>query len=459
MEQRHGPILFVSIADAGLINPLLEVAGELSRRGVPDLWFASTEDRRADVEAIKGRTPVGFVSLGDRLEKPPAVWDAATYARATQPPRRGSPTSRAANVVHYLREVADSDILETMYRRTLAEVDKLQPALMVVDSSSVYPADAAIARKVPYVLSVPVSVSEVFADRLPWSHPTPNSGLPSRMTLRQKAANVSFRLRVIAGILKNVPHAEFARSRKEAGIENVTAAQSFYGDQAAAIVAYSVFGMEYPFPAVPPTLKMVGPAVPPLPQAPDGDHELTSWLDANDSVVYIAFGTHMRLTRSQLAMMTDAVGRIGPRHKVLWKLPEHQQALLPAQRPDNLRLETWVPSQLDVLAHPHVRVYFNHGGGNSAYEGVYFGKPGLVMPFWMDCYDHAARVVESGAGLRVECSLRTTADEVAGKLVRLLEEDGFRERAQYWAQRYREAGGVAAAADTVQEQYAALARA
>src|SRR5262249_1033098 len=46
-----GAILFVSTADAGQINPLLSIGGELSRRGVPGLWFASTDNRRGRAAA------------------------------------------------------------------------------------------------------------------------------------------------------------------------------------------------------------------------------------------------------------------------------------------------------------------------------------------------------------------------------------------------------------------------
>jgi polyene glycosyltransferase len=42
-----------------------------------------------------------------------------------------------------------------------------------------------------------------------------------------------------------------------------------------------------------------------------------------------------------------------------------------------------------------------------------------------------------------------SADEVALKLERLLAESSFRERAQYWGERQRKAGGVSRAADLI----------
>ncbi|GAA5201034.1 hypothetical protein GCM10023322_80230 [Rugosimonospora acidiphila] len=428
---------------------MLVVAGELARRGVPELYFASTEDRRRDVEAIQGRTSVRFISLGERLERPPGEWDDDTYAAATQPARPRALTARPQNVITYLAKVTDADIMITMYQRMLAEVRKLNPGLMVVDSSSVYPTDAAREHGVPYVLSVPIAVSEVFADRLPLSYPSPNSGLPGQLSLRQRLANLRFRLSLLRGLLTKVPAADFTRRRREAGISNASASQSKYADDARAIVGYSVFGMEYPFSAAPSHLHMVGPVVPPLPEAAEPDPALRDWLDGHESIVYLAFGTHMRMRPEQVTAVIDAVRRLGPEHHLLWKLPRRQQEMLPADLPANLRVEHWVPSQLEVLNHPHVRVYFNHGGGNSAYEGIYFGKPGLVQPFWMDCYDHAARVADSGTSLVLSYQDTLSGERIAAALRRLLREPEFTTRAREWAERFRAAGGASAAADVI----------
>jgi polyene glycosyltransferase len=176
-------------------------------------------------------------------------------------------------------------------------------------------------------------------------------------------------------------------------------------------------------------------------------------LDRYPSVIYAGLGTLVRLSRAQLAALLSAFGRLGPSHQVLWKLPGPQQALLPARAPlpSNVRLEPWVASQVEVLAHPHVRAFVTHGGGNGFHEGIYFGKPLLVLPFWLDCYDFAVRAVDSGVGLRLERPPAFTAEEVAAKLGRLLTERTFQERAQYWGAQLRAAGGVSRAADLIVE--------
>jgi polyene glycosyltransferase len=222
-----------------------------------------------------------------------------------------------------------------------------------------------------------------------------------------------------------------------------------YADDAVAVLAQSVFGIEYPFPNVPENVRMLGTLIPRDIDTAVADEDLARWLDTNESVVYAAFGTLMRPTPRQVRTILDTAARLGPKHHVLWKLPRSHRHLLPDALPPNLRVESWIPSQHAVLAHPHVKVFFNHGGCNAVHEGLYFGKPLLVMPFWMDNLDAAPRVIDSGAGLAVPRAYSPDSDDLVARLTRLLDEPAFRSRAEYWSGELRAAGGVMAAADEV----------
>jgi polyene glycosyltransferase len=213
------------------------------------------------------------------------------------------------------------------------------------------------------------------------------------------------------------------------------------------ILCFSLLELDYPFEA-PDNLHTLGAMMPPLPET-SCDGPVYRWLDAHESVVYVAFGTITRLTRDDVGAIVEVVRRLGDEHHVLWKLPTGQQRFLPNRLPSNLRVENWLPSQFDVLAHPHVRAYFNHGGSNSFHEGLYFGKPLLVWPLWLDCYDHAVRARDTGVGLTVDRSDVIDVADVYPKLRRLLDESGFRERAEYMARLQRQTGGVSTAADLI----------
>ncbi|MEV4483696.1 glycosyltransferase [Micromonospora coxensis] len=448
MTADDGVLLIVSSGSSGLFNPLLTLAGELKRRGTRRVRFACTDERRADIEGLPGDGDVRFLSLGPpRLEVRPEHWDDETH-------RRMSTGSRVDAFAGYVDTSVDYAYLHELYGRCLDLVDEVGPTLAVVDSFASFGMDAMTTRGVPFVISVSVPPSNFLQDNLPPTYPVPLSGLPLHMSPGQQAANGRYREALLKTLMEPerlARNTAAAERRRAAGIDNVELRPSRYAEAAQALLAYTVFGLEYPFATAPAKLRMVGSMVPrEIPASPDGA-DLRAWLDAHDSVVYIGFGTIMRPSATQVAALVEVAARIGPEHHVLWKLPADRQRFLPpaADLPANLRIESWLPSQVEVLAHPHVRVFFNHAAANAVHEAAWFGVPQLVMPFWFDCHDGAVRVVDAGVALAVEHDDALDVADIVAKLRRLLTERTFADRAALWRRRLRQAGGVTAAADLV----------
>jgi polyene glycosyltransferase len=442
MDSTARPILFVGSAGSGMFNPMLVLAGELARRGVPDLWFAADGHRCAEVDAINARSTVTFASLGDEIpELSPTSWDDATYRRITQ---RSPWKAMRAAALHTL----EPSLRLEKYERLDAIVRKVRPALMVVDTISTFAARVAMTHGIPYVVAVPFMPSNVLFPKVPKGFPVPNSGLGRQMTFGQRVANRLFPLRVV-GLLRHprVVRAlvRFTKARKRLGIPTYTGRRTAVADNAALILSHTAPGVDYPI-SLPPTMRVTGAMIPPLPEAPGAD--LLRWLDKHDSVVYIGLGTITRLTAHQVATMVDVARKLDDHH-VLWKLPRAQQALLPANLPPNLRIESWLSSQLDVLAHQNVRVFVNHAGGGSFHEGLYFGKPMVVYPLWVDCHDQAVRGEDAGVSLTLHGSDRLDLDDVVHKIRRVLTEGSFRARAEHFRQSQLEAGGRESAADAI----------
>lgn len=454
MESTRRPILFVSYPESGLLNPLLTLAGELAGRGVADLWFATDEPRRGDIEQLAAKSAVQFVSLGDVIPMMSALtWDEQTYRDVTQ-------SSRFKAHRAILRKTFDPNQRVVKYRQLEAAVDKIQPAVMVIDSLSQHAIELAITRKIPFVLSIPFLPSNVLSAHTPFTRsylprnfPVPHSGLPLKMSLAQTVANRLFKFRTLLTIALSPNMIKLLKRDteicKELGIAPQARGQMARVDLAAILLCYSLPGLDYPLP-VPDRMHMVGAMVPPLPQAP-GDHDLTQWLDSHDSVVFMGLGTVTRLTRDQVGSLVEAARRLEGVHHILWKLPTDQQEFLPPahQMPGNLRIESWVPSQVDVLAHPNVKVFFTHGGGNGFHEGIYFGKPLVVRPLWVDCYDQAVRGQDYGVSLTLDRPAVLDPDDVVDKLTRVLNDSSYRERAEHFGALQREAGGRVTAADLV----------
>ena len=146
MVGSNGRILFASTAHAGQINPLLSIVGELSRRGVPGLWFASTDNRRTNIEGTATGSPIHFVSCGidDRIKE--LIEDPAVYAAIAQ---RGPMTTDS--FLWAMRWMFDQERLTVEYQRILAHIDDVQPRLMVIDISTIGALDAAMTRRIPFV--------------------------------------------------------------------------------------------------------------------------------------------------------------------------------------------------------------------------------------------------------------------------------------------------------------------
>ncbi len=432
-----GPVLFVSASEYGLLNPMLVLAGELAGRDGTEVWFATDEHRRADVERLGD---VGFVSLGDATsELCMDTWDDETYRRATRPAHLRALFTIALHMY-------DPALALGKYRALAAAVDRLRPALLVIDKDlSDYAVRLAIARGIPYVLSVPYMPSNV--SETPMGYPAPFSGMRPPTTVREQVAVRLFRLGLVG--LKLHPTllrraVRYARAAQELGIPSA-ARNAWSMSEAVAVFSYTVADLDYPF-TTPPGLHLFGGMLPPVPQAPD-DTDVAPWLDARESVVYIGLGTLTRLTAAQVHAFVAVARELSGEHHVLWKLPKGQQHLLPPDLPPNLRVMSWVPSQLDVLAHPNVRAFVCHGGANGLHEGLYFGKPMLIRPLWADCHDHAVRAADAGVSLTLSQDIDVPT--AARDLRRLLTEDSFAERAHHFGALQRKAGGRQAAADTL----------
>jgi polyene glycosyltransferase len=442
-----GPIIFAGIASSGMFNPLLAVAAELSRQGVGGLWFACTDNGRRDIEQAAIKTPINFISLGPESEWiAPGRWDPKIFAKVTT-------RSRTKNIFELVRYVARGDTYVSMYERLAAETVVIKPALLVIYAGFVPALDVAGKQGIPYVSCTAELPSAHLIDKLPVSFPAPFSGFSKRMNLGQRIKNLvyrsSYKLVSTLGFLSSGQTVSYIRGRRSAGLSAFPKSVITQFDTALDVICFSIFGIEYEFPKVIENLWMVGAAIPSV-LKPAGGGALYDWLESRKSVIYINFGTIGRLSTEQMSLVLHTV-RLLPSHDFLWRMTKEAQCRLPWEPhlPVNLRIENWLPSQIDVLAHPHVRVFFNHAGSNSVHEALYFGKPVLMMPLWLDCYDLAARVTDAGSGLTVGRREKNKPEVLASKLTRLVSDPSFRRKALELGRIQQSAGGVETAAGII----------
>ncbi|WHT16656.1 glycosyltransferase [Crossiella sp. CA-258035] len=440
------PVLFVSRPESGLLNPMLVLAGELADRGVPDVWYATDESRRGQIE----ERGLSFASLGRGApELSLSTMDDGAYSRFS---------SRKRFVSHResLRMVMQPKLMAEEYRKLTAAVDELKPALMVIESASSFATSLAIARGIPFVATLPFLPSHSYASwvpllaksHLPKGFPRPNTGLPYPMNPLQKLRNMVFGLRTLAMYMgpKMRPHLqEYVKLQIECGITREAMRTDGQVTDSKMVMAFSVAEVDFPFPK-PERLELTGAMLPPLPEVP-GRTEVGEWLDQHDSVVYIGLGTLARLSRADVAGIVQVARNLEGRHHVLWNLPKERHQLLPADLPSNLRIESWLPSQYDVLAHPSVKVFFTHAGSNGFHESLYFGKPMVTRPMFADCHDIATRGEHFGVSLTVRRPHLIEPADITAKLTRVLIEPSFRANAERIAKVQQAAGGRERAAE------------
>lgn len=161
----------------------------------------------------------------------------------------------------------------------------------------------------------------------------------------------------------------------------------------------------------------------PLPGAsPALSAELARWLAAGPPVVYLSFGTMLRVDPPLLRAMSDALAALGLRG--LWAIPPSRAAALVGVRPPaHLRLEPHV-SQLTVLRRPEVVCCVTHAGAGTVQESLWAGKPMLCVPALWDQFYNASWVEQRGAGLRLS-PRRADAASLRRALAALVQEPAY----------------------------------
>ncbi|KAJ5108382.1 hypothetical protein N7456_005057 [Penicillium angulare] len=208
----------------------------------------------------------------------------------------------------------------------------------------------------------------------------------------------------------------------------------------------SFVGLEIPR-DLPPTCAPVGPLL--SPTWPTLGPKYVEFFQRHNSVLYIALGTHIILPHQDfitivlgvISMMQDQLidgviwsipesGRkdIDENTKVSLQLGNKATVLTIADLLANLNEDWYFPHfapQRAILDHENTRLYFTHGGGSSANEAVFHGKPMICMGIFFDQTANATRLVAAGVAESLD-KMNFSSDELCSKAKKILEsgEDG-----------------------------------
>ncbi|XP_073042461.1 UDP-glycosyltransferase 91D2-like [Primulina eburnea] len=159
-----------------------------------------------------------------------------------------------------------------------------------------------------------------------------------------------------------------------------------------------------------------------------------NWLDGQSrgSVVYVALGSEVALTQSQLSELALGLELSGvpflwamrkPSESSNTNLPDGFEERVKGDR--GLLWKGWVP-QLKILSHESVGGFLTHCGWSSIVEGLMFGHPLITLPFLVDQGLNSRVVAQNLVGAEIprnESDGSYTKDSVANTIRNVMVEN------------------------------------
>jgi MGT family glycosyltransferase len=196
---------------------------------------------------------------------------------------------------------------------------------------------------------------------------------------------------------------------------------------------------------LPPSVHYVGPCVWNKPS----QEPTPAWLDAipnNRPWVHVTEGTAHYQDPFLLRAAVQGLGH-EPYEAILTTGPQRDPAQLGLGSPaPNVHVERWA-SHTDLL--PRCAVMVTTGGAGTVLAGLQAGVPLVVTPTLWDKMENAQRVVEAGAGVRLE-PRACTPDGLRRAVHEVLGESRYRAQAQFLAERLCAAAGPPRAAELLE---------
>ncbi|WP_413249320.1 glycosyltransferase [Sinomonas flava] len=191
---------------------------------------------------------------------------------------------------------------------------------------------------------------------------------------------------------------------------------------------------EYPRPDWGENVRLIG-ALPWEPPAPT-----PRWVeDPGDPFVLVTTSSEYQADESLARAAVEGLG--GEPYRVVVTMPAAAADLGPL--PPNVRVERFIPHG-PILERAAVAV--THGGMGATQKALAAGVPCVVVPFGRDQLEVAARVVHSGAGVRIAKG-KLSPERLREAVHRAV---GLADGARRVAAGYRAAGGALAGADAVE---------
>ncbi|KAF7267598.1 hypothetical protein GWI33_019209 [Rhynchophorus ferrugineus] len=157
-------------------------------------------------------------------------------------------------------------------------------------------------------------------------------------------------------------------------------------------------------------------------------NDLQEILDnARNGAIFFSMGSHLKsrnFSEEKRRMFLNIFKKLD--QIVLWKFEDDD---LPG-KPDNVCIKKWF-AQMDLLAHPNIRLFMIHGGYGSLQEAVYHGVPVLTIPVFADQFNNAHLAVQLGYALKLSYNDENFHEDTLYSLIQeMIKNPQYRENAK-----------------------------
>ncbi|KAI9554748.1 UDP-glycosyltransferase 208E1 [Daphnia sinensis] len=161
------------------------------------------------------------------------------------------------------------------------------------------------------------------------------------------------------------------------------------------------FSINYQLPTSPAVVQVGGLYCVPPKALPD---ELESFVNGSGDAgfILVSFGSILKG-----AEMSDGIRRLllstfaRLKQRVVMKWENESKIGCDEIIPPNVKLLPWLPQQ-DLLGHPKIKLFINHGGLNSKQEAVYHGVPFIALPVFADQPINAQKARDDGYAILLD---------------------------------------------------------
>jgi MGT family glycosyltransferase len=185
----------------------------------------------------------------------------------------------------------------------------------------------------------------------------------------------------------------------------------------------------------------VGPSIAPRNEKNDFLHKLKK----NRKIIYISLGTIVNDNIAFYKMCLDAFKNSS--YQVVISLGGRFDPEMLGKIPENIIVRRYM-NQLDLLQ--HVDLFVTHAGMNGINESLYYGVPMVLIPDTEEQTVLALRVQELGAGICLDKE-KLTKKQLITSVEKVLYTDSFVEKAIILQKELRKTGGYKEAADRIED--------